>query len=262
MTDRCLLPGTTAPSWRHPCDLQASAGAGEGISGALCSPLCLQLPGGCVLPTPCWCHGAELPGWGCHQFFREGKESWGGGWFGGWGHLASAQSVGHSPGDPLRCPPTVPGGHMATKPPSQCGSAQASSPASEASVPLGLAPSPPTAPHTPPGGVQPPSGLSPAAAPLLPGFAPLGARGVPSSCPRREGSGRGLGGTPGVVVGAELGGVFLAGVGTLLFPSQLLLKAPAGQSRPACSPHSLAAAPGGTCGEHVPPRVSGTTACA
>lgn len=132
----------------------------------------------------------------------------GGGWLGGWCHLASAQRVGHSPWDPLRCTPTVPGGHWETKPPSQCSSAQASSPASKGSVPLGMAPSPPTPPHTPPGRVQPPSGLSPAAALLLPGFAPLGARGVPSSCPRWDGSGRGLGGTPRAVVGAELGGYF------------------------------------------------------
>lgn len=107
MTDRCLLPGTTAPSWRHPCDLQASAGAGEGISGALCSPLCLQLPGGCVLPTPCWCHGAELPGWGCHQFFREGKESWGGGGLGAGVTLLQLRAWGIPLGTlcdaPLRC---------------------------------------------------------------------------------------------------------------------------------------------------------------
>lgn len=256
------------PSWHNraffvaPCDLQASAGAGEGISGALCSPLCSQLSSGCVLPTPCQCHGAELPGWGCHYFSgRVGRA--GGGWLGGWGHLASAQSVGHSPRDPLRCTPTVPGGHMAMKPPFPVRLSPSIQPSQQGFGAPGLGPLPTHSPsHPPSGGVQPQSGLSPAAALLLPGFAPLGACGVPSSCPRGEGSGWGLGGTPGEVVGAELGGVFLAGVGTLLFPSQLLLKAPSGQSHPACSPHSLAAAPGGTCGEHVPPRASGITACA
>lgn len=150
MTDRCLLPGTTAPSWRRPCDLQASAGAGEGISGALCSPLCSQLPGGCVFPTPCQCHGAELPSWGCHQFFREGRESWGGGVVWGLGSPCFSSERGAFPWGPSAMPPYSAWGAHGDETLSQCGSAQASSPASKASVPLGLAPSPPTAPHTPP----------------------------------------------------------------------------------------------------------------
>lgn len=192
MTDWCLLPGTTAPSWRRPCDLQASAGAGEGISGALCSPLCLQLPGGCVFPTPCQCHGAELPSWGCHQFFREGKESWGGVVW-GLGSPCFSSEHGAFPWGPSAMPPYGAWGAHGDKTPFPVRLSPSIQPSQRGFGAPGFGPLPTHSPSHPPRWCSAPIGAQPHSCPAPTWVCPAGSARCPIQLPPPGGKWPGFG---------------------------------------------------------------------